>query len=294
MKDEIDLFLRGQKKLSERTRELYRMHLKIIAGWCEEKGVKGWEELTPELMEAFLASKKWGDSHKWSSMAAVRRFYRWKSGESNPILQVKVYRRGCPPQKTLNRKQTDQLLGLFDTSTPKGIRDLAIVTLLLDTGLRATELVSIRMEHVDMDEGVLFVPCKGGEWEPAAFYEYTQACLCRWLGLREGIAKAGVDTLFVSIGGTRPGTAISRDGLRAIFHRFSKKSAIGQISPHVMRRTFATLALVAGAPTRMVQVSGRWKSIKMVELYSRALVAKQLQKYSPVNWLMGVKPKEED
>jgi site-specific recombinase XerD len=203
-------------------------------------------------------------------------------------------RKPSPPQRTLNRKKADQLLQLFDTSKPKGIRDLAIVTLALDTGLRADELVHIQLSYLDMDQGVLFVPIKGGQWAPAAFYEYTSSCLASWLAVRPKVAKAGVETLFVSIGGTTRGQPLTRDGLRAIFYEFSQDSDIGRISPHDMRRTFATLAVEAGAPTRAVQVAGRWQHIKMVEHYTRALEAKVLHRYSPVNRLMGVKPKIEE
>lgn len=293
MKTDIGLFLRKVKKLAPRTRALYGQHLVALADWCRAQGIDSFDQLTPDQVDAYLESRStWGDSTRWSGVCALRRFVRWKYGEDHPLLAVKTERKISPPQRTLNRVKADQLLGLFDTSSPKGIRDLAIVTLALDTGLRANELVSVQLEYLDLDQMALFVPVKGGSWAPACFYEYTASCLARWLGVRETIAVAGEPTLFVSIGGTRPGTAITRDGLRAIFRRFSLHSVVGLISPHDLRRTFATLAVENGAPTRAVQVAGRWSHIKMVEHYTRALQARVLHRYSPVNKLMGVKPVE--
>lgn len=292
---DIEMFLKKAKKLAARTRDLYGEHLEKFSTWCAEQNITSWELVTVDTVEDYLEYRAgWSASTRWSGLCAIRRFARWKYGDSCPLIGVTMERKGSPPQRTLNRKKTNTLLELFDTSTPKGIRDLAIVTLALDSGLRENELVSIKMDYLDFDpagnQGTLFVPIKGGEWEPAAFYEYTTSCLLRWLGVRGQVAKPGVDTLFVSIGGTTRGKAITKDGLRAIFRRFSINSEIGLISPHDLRRTFATLAVEGGAPTRAVQVAGRWKHIKMVELYTRALEARVLHRYSPVNRLMGVKP----
>lgn len=287
-----ELFLRKVKKLAPRTKELYGKHLELFATWCTSKGVKEWDQVTAALVEDYWDSQThWASSTRWSAVCAIRRFVRWKYGDNHPIVALKFDREASPPQRTLNHKQADQLLALFDTSRPKGIRDLAIVALALDTGLRADELVSVKLDYLDMDEGALFVPVKGGEWEPAAFFEYTQSCLVRWLGVRETAANEGVDTLFVSIGGLTAGDPLTRDGLRAVFRAFSIHSELGLISPHDLRRTFATLASEAGAPDRAVMVAGRWKSEKMVILYTRALRAKALHRYSPMNNLMGVTPR---
>jgi integrase/recombinase XerD len=292
---DIETFLKKVKKLAARTRDLYGEHLGKFSEWCQTQNITTWEMVTPDIVETYLEHRaSWATSTRWSALCAIRRFARWKYGDSSPLIGVTMERKGSPPQRTLNRGKTNALLGLFDTSTPKGTRDLAIVTLALDSGLRENELVSIQLDYLDFDpehnQGTLFVPIKGGEWEPAAFYEYTTSCLLRWLGVRSTVAKPGVSTLFVSIGGTTRGQSITKDGLRAIFRRFSIHSEIGLISPHDLRRTFATLAVEAGAPTRAVQVAGRWKHIKMVELYTRALEARVLHRYSPVNRLMGVKP----
>lgn len=296
MNTDIEAFVKKVKKLAPRTRELYGEHLGRFSQWCAAQDISAWEMVTAETVENYLEHRAgWSASTRWSALCAIRRFARWKFGDSSPLIKVTMERESSPPQRTLSQKKTNQLLGLFDTSTPKGIRDLAIVALALDTGLRENELVSIQLDYLEIDpelnQGALFVPVKGGEWEPAAFYEYTTSCLARWLGVRESVAKPGVNTLFVSIGGLTRGKPITKDGLRAIFRRFSINSEIGLISPHDLRRTFATLAVEAGAPTRAVQVAGRWKHIKMVELYTRALEAKVLHPYSPVNRIMGVEPK---
>lgn len=78
------------------------------------------------------------------------------------------------------------------------------------------------------------------------------------------------------------GRGISPSGLRKLFTRLAKNAGLDALSPHDMRRTFATLALKTGAPTRIVQAAGRWKSIEMVERYSQAIKPHDMIPFSPV------------
>lgn len=284
-------FRRKVQKLRPRTRELYGWYLERFAADCRGRGVETWEAVTPDQVERFLMVQPWGDSSRWNACCAIRKFFAWKFGPEHPVLTVHVERHAAPPQRTLNRKQASALLSGFDTTTPKGIRDLAIVALALDTGLRAAELVGIRLKYLDMDECSLYVKVKGeDEWQPVAFFEYTESCLRHWLGVREEYANPGVDHLFVSIKGIKPGEPLTRDGLRVIFYKWRLSKDVGKLSPHDLRRTFATLAIENGAPNRAVQTAGRWKHPKMVAHYSRALEAKVLHRWSPMNGLMGFEP----
>ena len=81
---------------------------------------------------------------------------------------------------------------------------------------------------------------------------------------------------------------MTRFGLNVTFRNLGKSSGIGPLSPHDFRRTFATLSLQGGAPTRLVQLAGRWNSVKEVERYSQALSAQDFEPYSPMNKVMGV------
>jgi integrase len=122
------------------------------------------------------------------------------------------------------------------------------------------------------------------------FSRYTQAILERWLAVRPQVAASGEGAFFVSVGGLTPGRTLTRHGLQLILRTLGREAGIGPISPHDFRRTFATLALRSGAPTRIVQVAGRWRSLAMVERYTQAIQPEDLDGHFPVAVLMGLDP----
>jgi site-specific recombinase XerD len=294
MLDEIKRFL-ANSSLAVTTRGLYLYHLNRLSDWMDLQQISA-RSLKAEQLRTYLDQQAWGSSSKNLALCAARAFWKWKYGSRHQVCGVRIKREDSGPQRTLSKKQIEQLISSFDTSRPKGIRDLALVMLMLDTGVRASELCRLTLDYLDMEEQTIQVKIKGGAWEPGAFFEYTTSCLEAWLAIRHQVAKAGVETVFVSIGGDTQGHPLTRDGLRAIFRKLGKKAGIGDFSPHDLRRSFTTLALKAGAPTRTVELGGRWKDIGMVERYSRALRVKAMHKYSPANYVMGVRPtlREED
>lgn len=288
MIDEVKKFL-ASTTLAPRTRELYLEHLTWMYAWLVERDIKP-RSLTADQLLEFLDDHNWSDSTRNSAVCAARVFWRWKYGPKHQVCSVRVQRADPGPQRTLKRKQVEQLVEGLDTQSLKGTRDLALVMLMLDTGLRASEVCSLTLDHLDMEDWTLSVRVKGGKWKPGAFFDYTASCLGAWLSMRAKIARPGVETVFVSIGGTKPGCSLTRDGLRAIFRALGIKSGVGLISPHDLRRTFATIATSTGAPTRVVQLGGRWQNIDLVERYTRALEVKAMRPYSPANAVMGIQP----
>jgi integrase len=93
------------------------------------------------------------------------------------------------------------------------------------------------------------------------------------------------DAVFVGVGGSKPGQRLTTSGLRVIVRKWGDGAGLGQISPHVFRRTFATLATIGGAPSRMVQLAGRWSRIEEVERYTRALTLDRFYDYLPSTML---------
>lgn len=297
MQDEIKKFLatstiRGgtSKPLAESTRRLYEYHLGALFDWLDEQQIKP-RSLTVDQLLRYLDGKKWSSSSRNLTVCAARAFWRWKYGGRHQICEARVRRDDPGPQRTMTKEEIGQLISTFDTSTPKGTRDLALVMLLVDTGLRASEICHLTMDQVDMGERVLQAHVKGDRWEPVAFFEYATSCLEDWLLVRKQVAHKGVKEVFVSVGGNTPGRALTRDGLRAIFRDLGEAAGLEHpISPHALRRSFATLAIRAGAPSRVVQLGGRWKNLELVERYTRALEIKQMHRYSPANYVMDIVP----
>lgn len=244
-------------------------------------------DLTAKQLDGWLDDHdSWGDATKWLAYCATRSFLRWAYGNHHPALRLKRKSPDSPPQRTLSPEQAATVLGWFDTGRDKGVRDRAIASLFLDSGIRSSELCNLQLDQINVPDQLLAVPVKGGRWEYGIFSTITGGYLEGWLDIRGDYALPDVTTLFVGIGGNKPGTPLTPGGLRAIVRRWGKKSGIGKLSPHDFRRSFATLGTMAGAPTRVTQLAGRWKDVREVERYTRGLALRDFLPYSPVRFAL--------
>ena len=239
------------------------------------------KKLTPAIIKKWMDGHEWGSSMQWVTLGAIRSYFRWRFGEKHPVLKLKIKRLDPPPQRVLNLKQAIALLESFDTSKPKGRRDLAICTLALDTGLRAAELCTLEVKYLDVQERNLMVRIKGGKFAQAVFSEYTANCLLSWLGDRKEITTNSPN-LFLALGGKRGGESITTGGLRVEMRGWAKRAGLKHLSPHDLRRSFAVLSTRRGAPSRVLQVAGRWANIDMVERYTKAIEPQDFDPYFPV------------
>ena len=115
----------------------------------------------------------------------------------------------------------------------------------------------------------------------ALYSDHTRSRLEDWIKVRPRFAKCSA--VFVGLKGRTPGQRLTRSGLQAIVAAWGKAAALPGLSPHVFRRTFAVLATRAGAPSRILQVAGRWSDINMVERYTRVINMDDIGPYLPMN-----------
>lgn len=288
---EIDHFLL-LAKLAETTKSLYRHYLGLWAGYLTEISIAARKARPLDLAAWIGLHSGWSESTRHSAVAAVRAYYTWKWGKKHPVLAFNVQRHDPGPQRTPSISQIEKLMVFFDTRKPRGRKLLAMVTLMLDTGLRCSEVCRLEMGKLDLANGLIWVMVKGEKWQPKRFFDYTRSCLASWLANRKAIARPECKQVFVVLKGPRKGLEMGRDTLQTIFRRLGKSSGIGPFSAHDLRRAFATLAITNGAPTRLVQEAGGWENLEMVERYTRALSLEAMRQYSPVDRLMGIPPQE--
>jgi len=236
--------------------------------------------LTAADLLGFVERPTWGNSQRYVTVTACKTFLRWRFGADHPALAARVRRRKSRRQRSLSSAEALRLLAHFDSYRPKGARDLAICCLALDTGLRASELCRLKLADLDLEKRSLQVIVKGGQWGFGVYSDGTRAALDRWLSLRD--SPVGAPTVFVSTRGGRP---LTREGLQTIVKKWGLELGI-KLSPHDLRRSFATLATTFGAPTRLVQEAGRWSTIEMVEHYTRNLDPLAITPYLPVSRLL--------
>jgi len=268
------------KGWSYSTIEKYRRAINLL-----EKDFKDLSLFTAADFSDWIHSKGWGSSCSWVYYTAIKLYLTWLFGVSHPALAFKYKRKKSPPQRYLKLDQVKSLLGVFDTSTPKGRRDLAIAVLFLDSGLRVSEVCNLELNRVHLEDLKCDVVIKGGNWASALFSEYTRSCIINWLGDRNNFACQSNKFLFCSLGGNTPGKKFTREGLQQVVRNWGESISL-KLSPHDLRRTFAILATIAGSPSRTLQVGGRWADISMVEHYTESLQLDSFRPYLPVNFIM--------
>jgi site-specific recombinase XerD len=219
---------------------------------------------------------------------ALRSYYGYigsPAARSVPMPRVKKR-----VQRTLDWEEADRVLTVCDTSTLRGRRDVALMAVMLDAGLRAAEICRLSIDKVNLKSRLLFVVTKGGDEKFGAFSFVTANYLSSWFALREGIAKT--DRVFCTLELHRVGEALSTEGLRCIFRSIGRRAGVKGFTPHVLRRSFATFMTRLGSPTRITQLAGRWERIEEVEQYTRAvqLDPDLIAPYLPMNRLGGGEP----
>lgn len=284
-----EMCLRGLERKSERTISGYLWNIRHLAAAFPGKSALHY---TRKDLEHYLAERAlhgWSDSTARQAVATFRKFFGYVCGKKSPARTLPFPRRSKPVRKirSLTADQASEVLVTFDTATPGGRRDLALVALMIDTGLRSSEVCRLKVSDLDRKERFFEVMAKGGRVRRGRFSTPTGDYLEMWLGSRAAVAQSDVETVFVSLGGKTPGRPLTNRGLREILRRVALRAGLPALAPHDLRRTFAHLALRAGAPTRVLQVAGGWQQLREVETYSREITPEDFDAYSPINHLMG-------
>lgn len=273
----IEKFLRNSA-YSPQTIIQYRWHLRRIGAFLTVLE-KDWFDLDPELITRFMQRQAWGDNMRAQSLQSARAMVGFYYGNDHPLFELPVRKPKPKPQRTLNEAEVRNLFRSLDRNRPHGIRNYAMVAVMLDTGIRATEVCNFELKHLDMEDRSFRIRTKGGSFRTKVFSDYTAEYLRNWLEIRSRHALPGVDTVFVGIGGNLPGTEMTTSGLRNIFKRIGKKANIRGLSPHVLRRTFATLSTIYGAPAVVLQKAGGWSDIKTMSIYTQAVPTRTIEQY---------------
>ncbi len=274
-------------KNTPRTISVYAYYVEHLLATAPGRALEEWT--TAQLIAHLAEGMERGlsDASIKQMTGAYRSFFAFALGDKSPAAAVpypKVHRRR---QRTLDAEAAMKVLASCDTSTHMGTRNLAIFTLMLDTGLRSSEVCRLQLAKVDLAKRRLVVIVKGGDEAIGIFSRTTAANIARWLTVRSECAQPGEGALFVNLGtDLYRGRHLTPSGLRIIFRLTGQRLGMAGFSPHDMRRTFATIAIKTGAPTRVVQAAGRWGDVSMVERYTADIAAEDFERYSPVEALM--------
>lgn len=280
----IDNFLLGYE--SQQTKRGYRWILSKAFKYAEEHGINKLETMDKTFYYSWVRSNAWGEHTRYTAYCALRAFLLWHFGEdSTPFHGFKVKHPKPRMNRTLKPAVMLRVLESIDTSKFTGRRMMAMLVLMLNTGMRSFEVASLRFDDLDLDKRSANVLCKGGIWRTAKFTDYTALCLASWLGARADLASRIPVEPFVFV--SKDGRQIQTNTLRRTFSRMGLKAGLEHFSPHDMRRTFATISTIAGAPARIVMAAGGWTSLQSFMIYTQAVSPDDLQPYNPVDFVMG-------
>ncbi|MCW9710585.1 site-specific tyrosine recombinase XerD [Avibacterium sp. 21-586] len=288
MKDSalIDLFLNEQwleKGLSENTIQSYRLDLSAVSNWLETQNLT-FETLDAIDLQGFLGERL-RVGYKATSTArllsALRKFfqylYREKYRTDDPSAVLTSPKLPSRLPKYLTEQQVTDLLNTPCVEVPLELRDKAMLELLYATGLRVTELVSLTLDNISVQQGVVRVIGKGNKERIVPMGEEAAYWIKQFMLYGRAVLLDGQpsDVLFPS----RRGTQMTR---QTFWHRIKHYAILADIdsealSPHVLRHAFATHLVNHGADLRVVQMLLGHSDLSTTQIYTH--VAKERLKH---------------
>jgi integrase/recombinase XerD len=214
---------------------------------------------------AYLASRKGRASSAARRVSTLKRFYQYCLRErrigQDPTLKLDPPKRTPRFPKSLSEADVEALLKAPQPSTPLGLRDRAMLETLYATGLRVSELVSLKTFQVNLDAGVVRVMGKGSKERLVPLGEEA----VHWLGEYLKARKSKSDAVFV----TARGGGMTRQAFWHLIRRYGARAIPGKkLSPHVLRHAFATHLLNHGADLRVVQLLLGHADISTTQIYT--------------------------
>ncbi|HVP00152.1 MAG TPA: site-specific tyrosine recombinase XerD [Bryobacteraceae bacterium] len=204
-------------------------------------------------------------------ITTLRNFYSFlvREGEvqKDPSEFLTPPRQWSTLPKYLNREEIDRLLAAPDPAKPVGLRDRAMLELLYATGLRVSELCRLELSQVERDSGVLRVTGKGNKQRLVPFGQSAGEAVALYLerGRPELLKGRASRFLFV----TARGSAMTRQGFWKLLGGYGRKAGIFRdLTPHVVRHSFATHLVEGGADLRSVQIMLGHADISTTQVYT--------------------------
>lgn len=269
-----------EKGLSDNTLASYRRDLGQYAHWLQEHHHC---DLLAADQSQLLDYLGWRTSQGRSArstarlLSCLRGFYRYQLREgrvlSDPSLDVDGPRLGRPLPKSLSEAEVERLLAAPQLDKPLEFRDRTMLELLYACGLRVTELVSLRLQQMELNRGVVRIVGKGGRERLVPIGEEALSWLQRYLqGARaELLGNEPTDVLFPS----RRGGQMTRQAFWYRITLYSRRADIsGPLSPHTLRHAFATHLLNHGADLRVVQMLLGHSDLTTTQIYTHVAQAR--------------------
>ena len=219
----------------------------------------------------------------------LKAFSTWVFDEGytseNVLRDMKLPKAAATIIEPLSKEEIARIFSSIDVKTSIGMRDHTILAIFLDTGLRASELANIRMDHISLETGLIKVMGKGSRERIVPIGKFVQLTLLEYIErVRPGLGHTDTDCLFLSSGG-KP---LSVNTVKLLFQRLKKSTGISKLHAHLCRHTFAINYLMNGGDIFSLKEILGHRSLDMVNHYlhfTSHQIAIQHHKFSPMDRL---------
>lgn len=267
--------LQGERQLSRNTVQSYRIDIKRYLDYFKEKGVTHPEQISTDDIITYLellSTIPLAASSLARNLSSIRMLHRFMVNEAytqkdatENIDSPKLPKR-LP--KILDIEDIEAIFTEIDIETDAGVRDRAMLELLYGSGLRISELLSLRLPSVLLSEGWIRVIGKGSKERIVPFGDEAEIWLEKYIRYVRPLLAANIkaeDIIFLN----RLGAPLSRMGVWKIIQKYAQLAMIDKpVSPHVFRHSFATHLLEGGADLRAVQEMLGHSDISTTQIYT--------------------------
>ena len=260
--------------LAQNSLTAYRRDLLLLAQWLYKTAHLDLYSVDEKELTAYIAHRRADKATTANRRLTVfKRFYRHALRnhlvKSDPCIGLRAAKQALRFPKTLSEDQVTSLLNAPNIETPLGLRDRTMLELMYASGLRVSEIVSLKTVALGLNEGVVrIVNGKGGKERLVPFGGEAGQWLRRYLAdartpLLEGKTS---DAVFI---GRHTGSALTRQAFWALIKRYALQASIPvALSPHTLRHAFATHLLNHGADLRVVQLLLGHADISTTQIYT--------------------------
>jgi integrase/recombinase XerD len=283
--EDFTQYLRNERGQSENTQRAYFALLNKFVAWAEGQNLSDWRSVQLSHLMGFLkherermlahepaeSTRRLSSESVYLEIAALRAFYRWAENEkllpANVAENLSLPRRWKRLPKALSDEEINQLLTPVLPEDPASLCDQAVLELAYGSGLRISELRNLRLEQLQLESAFINVIGKGNKERVVPLGRKAVEALNHYLetGRPKLVTRKTPANVFIS----QRGTAFARVTLwKRIKHRVRLAAITRNVTPHMLRHSFATHLLEHGADLRVIQELLGHASISTTEVYT--------------------------
>ncbi|MEK5070848.1 site-specific tyrosine recombinase XerD [Sporosarcina sp. FSL K6-1508] len=284
-------FLKVERQLSGNTLISYKRDLEEYMDYMKQEGYETIDDVDrPAIVSHLQRLKEGGKSARTVSrhISSIRSFHQFllreKVTTQDPTVHLELPKLEQKLPRVLSMDEVDRLIEIPDRSKPQGVRDHALLEILYGTGMRVSELIGLDMDDIHLSMGFVRVFGKGGKERIIPLGGKSIEACKRYIeeARPSFIAKQkGAEALFVNMRGTR----LTRQGCWKLLKGHALNAGIQkELTPHILRHTFATHLIENGADLRAVQEMLGHADISTTQIYthvSRSRLKEVYVKFHP-------------